>query len=148
MRQLNNIQNAIFLIGGLLMVIGAGCFVFMWHQQTVCWIFGAGALMFAVIQSMQLYEGKSFTIKRLKKIQCIADLFFVFSAILMVDSAYQFLLPLFHNDSGSGYITYIDYVYNKWVILLLIAAILEVYTTHRIGSELKKEEPSHVDEVK
>ena len=27
----------------------------------------------------------------------------------------------------------------KWVVMLLIAAILEVYTTHRISSELEKE---------
>ena len=39
---------------------------------------------------------------------------------------------------SAGYYTYIEYVYNKWVVLLLIAAILEVYTTHRLDSELKK----------
>jgi uncharacterized membrane protein SpoIIM required for sporulation len=27
----------------------------------------------------------------------------------------------------------------KWVVLLLVAAILEVYTTHRISHELEKE---------
>lgn len=140
MKQLNNIQSAIFLIGGILMVIGAGCFVFMWQQQFFCWIFAAGALMFTVIQAMQLYEGKNFVVKRLKKIQFIADIFFILSAILMVDSVYQFLVPLFRNGSGAGYVNYIQYIYNKWVVLLLIAAILEVYTTHRIGSELKKEE--------
>ena len=30
-------------------------------------------------------------------------------------------------------------IYNKWVIVLLIAAILQLYTTHRIGSELERE---------
>jgi len=33
---------------------------------------------------------------------------------------------------------YINYVFNKWVILLLIAAILEVYTVHRLDRELSK----------
>ena len=57
----------------------------------------------------------------------------------MIDSAYQFLLPLFGGRGGTGYMDYIQYVYNKWVLLLLIAALLEIYTTHRIGNELKKE---------
>ena len=40
------------------MVIGAGCFVFMWQQQIVCWVFLLGAFMFALMQMMQAYEGK------------------------------------------------------------------------------------------
>ena len=68
------------------------------------------------------------------------------SAILMVDSAYGFL-PLSKNVSGSGYLNYIQYVYNKWVLLLLIAAILELYSTHRIASELKKEDSAPIDGV-
>ena len=139
MRQQNKIQSAIFLIGGLLMVIGTGCYVFMWQQKIVCWLFAAGTLMFTVIQAMQLYAGNNFVIKRLKRIQAIADIFFILSALLMIDSAYQFLLPLFGGHGGSGYMNYIQYVYNKWVLLILIAALLEIYTTHRISSELKKE---------
>jgi uncharacterized membrane protein SpoIIM required for sporulation len=56
----------------------------------------------------------------------------------MCDTAYNFLLPLFQYRGEGGYYQYINYVYNKWVVLLLIAAVLEVYTTHRIASELKK----------
>jgi len=43
------------------------------------------------------------------------------------------------NFLGMDYITYIEYVYNKWVITLLIAAILQLYSTHRISQELDKE---------
>jgi hypothetical protein len=66
---------------------------------------------------------------------------FIVAAILMVDTAYGFLMPLFADGKTSGtvYITYIELVYNKWVLPLLIAAILEVYTVHRLDSELKKE---------
>ena len=63
---------------------------------------------------------------------------FVLAGILMVDHVHQFLLPLFNDAKGAGYITYLTYVYNKWVVVLLIAAILEVYTTHRLASELNK----------
>ena len=63
-----------------------------------------------------------------------ADIFFVLAGILMVDNAYRFMQQVFTN-----YIVYFQYVFNKWVLLLLIAAILEIYTMHRISSELSKE---------
>lgn len=115
------------------MVIGAGCFAFMWQQRVVCWLFLVGAAMFTLMQSMQTYEGTDFVVRRLKRIQAVANIFFVLAGILMVDTAYMFFRPLF--DSA---IVYVDYLYNKWVVLLLIAALLEIYTMHRIDSEMKK----------
>lgn len=139
MKQLSKLQSIVFLLGGVLMVVGAGCFVTGWMQHVMCWVFLAGAVMFAVMQSMQTYEGRNVNIRRLRRILSLADILFILSGILMVDTAYHFLLPLFRNSSGDGYYNYIQFVYNKWVVLLLIAAILEVYTTHRISSELQKE---------
>ena len=134
MKQLNRFQSILFAIGGMLMVIGAGCFAFMWQQQVVCWLFLAGATMFTLMQSMQTYEGSNFVIRRLKRIQAVANIFFMLAGILMVDTAYMFFRPLF--DSS---IAYVDYLYNKWVVLLLIAALLEIYTMHRIDHEMKKD---------
>lgn len=139
MKQLSKTQSIIFLIGGILMVIGIGCFVFLWQQKVVCWIFLLGAVLFSLMQMMQTYDGPSIVVRRLKRIQNLADFFFIFAGILMCDTAYHFLLPLFKYGSENGYYHYVDYVYNKWVMILLIAAVLEVYTTHRIASELKNE---------
>lgn len=115
------------------MVVSAGCYVFQFQQKVFCWLFALGAAAFTIMQSMQIYEGNNPTIKRLRRIMALADIFFVLSAILMIDSSYNFLMRLF-ND----YFSYIQYVYNKWVITLLIAAVLEMYSTHRISSELSK----------
>lgn len=134
MKQLNRFQSILFAIGGMLMVIGAGCFAFMWQQQVVCWFFLAGASMFTLMQSMQTYEGSNFVIRRLKRIQAVANIFFMLAGILMVDTAYMFFRPLFNSS-----IAYIDFLYNKWVVLLLIAAFLEIYSMHRIDSEMKKD---------
>jgi hypothetical protein len=134
MKQLNRFQSILFAIGGMLMVIGAGCFAFMWQQQVVCWLFLAGASMFTLMQSMQTYEGSNFVIRRLKRIQAVANIFFMLAGILMVDTAYMFFRPLFNSS-----IAYIDFLYNKWVVLLLIAAFLEIYSMHRIDSEMKKD---------
>ncbi len=134
MKQLSRIQSTLFLIGGVLMVLGAGCYAFLIGQKVVCWVYLVGALIFAWMQVGQTYEGQSTTIKRLKRIMTTADIFFVLSGLLMVDSAYQFMRYSFADVS-----TYFNLIYNKWVLLLLVAAILEIYTIHRIGSELKKE---------
>lgn len=123
------------MAGGLLMVVGVGCYVFMFAAQIVCWIALVGSILFATMQMMQTYEGQNPTIKRLKNILNLADLLFVFAGLLMVDNAYGFFRSLFDNQ-----IDYLTYLYNKWVILLLIAAIVEVYAMHRIDHELKKEQ--------
>ena len=134
MKQLSRTQNIIFLVGGVLMVVGAGCFAFMWQQEVMCWIYLAGAVMFSTMQMMQTYEGNNITVRRLKKIMTTADIFFVLSGILMVDNAYRFMQQVFTN-----YVAYFQYVFNKWVLLLLVAAVLEIYTMHRISAELSKE---------
>lgn len=135
MKQLNKLQSLIFLTGGAMMVVGAGCFALMWQQKIACWIYLAGALMFGVMQMMQEYQGNNIIVKRLKRIMSLADIFFILSGFLMVDMVYRFLQSAFDN-----YLTYYNTIYNKWVVLLLIAAILEMYTMHRIEHELSKEE--------
>ena len=119
MKQLNTIQSALFLIGGVLMVIGAGCFVFMFAQQIVCWIFLVGALLFAAMQVNQAYEGHKPTINLLKKIMTFAYIFCVLAGLLMVESANMWLKDYFADP-----ITYFNVVYNKRVLLLLAAARL------------------------
>ena len=127
MKKLNKIESILFMLGGMLMVTGIGCYVFMLAPSITCWIALTGSILFSTLHMMQAYEGSQLAIKRLKRILNIADLLFVIAGILIVDSTYNFLRPAFENQES-----YITYVYNKWVLLLLIAAILEVYATHRI----------------
>ena len=129
MKQLTKVQNIIFLVGGLLMVIGAGSSLLAWRLAP--YVFAVGALCFASMQMQQRYEGQSFTIRRLRRILLLSDVLFLVAALLMLANHGNFF--------GISYITYIQYVYNKWVIVLLIAAILQLYATHRIGHELEKE---------
>ena len=134
MKQLSKLQSMLFMLGGIFMVIGVGCFVFMFKQQIVSWMFLLGTLLFATMQMMQEYKGDNITIRRLKNIMNLADFIFILSGILMVDNVYGFIRPAFSNSND-----YVTYLYNKWVVLLLIAAILEIYTMHRIEWEIKKE---------
>lgn len=140
MKQLSKIQSLILLVGATLMAVGACSFVVLrqgdvmnW-ANVMSWVYLVGALLFSAMQIQQKYEGNNFAIKRLRKIVFVSNVLFVLAGILMVDSVHQFLRPLF-----SSQYEYITYIYNKWVVLLMIAAILQLYTTHRISSELKKE---------
>ena len=140
MRQLSKIQSIILLIGATLMAVGACSFVVLFQGKVMnwanvaSWVYLAGALLFAAMQIQQKYEGTNFAIKRLRKIVFFSHILFILAGVLMVDSVHHFLRPLF-----SSQYEYITYAYNKWVVLLMIAAIVQIYTTHRISSELKKE---------
>ena len=138
MKQQSKLKGALFLAGGLLMVVGAGCFAFMYGRGVACWIYLVGAVLFASMQMGETYEGANATIRRLKRIMTVADIFFVIAGLLMVDTAYQFA-----RDAFADYMTYIEIVYNKWVLVLLVAALLEMYTMHRMSSLLDKEDRAH-----
>ena len=129
MRRLNSFQNAIYLLGALLMVVGAGMSMLAWKYAP--YVFAVGALAFVSMQFLQRYDGTNVVIRRLRRMMLISDFLFLLSALLMIANTGNFL--------GLDYITYIEYVYNKWVITLLIAAILQLYSTHRISQELDTE---------
>lgn len=139
MKQLNKIESILFIIGGLLMVIGAGLYAFFIVQQYACWAMLVGAILFAGMQIRQKYLGTSFTIKRLCRFMMIANIGFVLAGIFMVEDSYHFIAPLFTKTIG-GYTSYMNIFYHNWVVILLISAFIEVYTTHRISHELAKEQ--------
>jgi hypothetical protein len=95
------------------------------------WLFAIGAAGFASMQMLQRYDGSSITILRLRRIMLLSDVLFLLSAVLMFASQ--------GNSFGIPQITYVQYIYNKWVGTLLLAAILQLFATHRIASELSKE---------
>jgi hypothetical protein len=129
MKQLSKIQQIIYLIGATLMAAGAGMSVLGWAVAP--YLYCVGALCFASMQMLQRYEGTNFTIKRLRRIMLTSDVLFMLAGVLMLTNG--------QNVLGLDHITYIEYVYNKWIIVLLIAAILQLYSLHRLEKELAKE---------
>lgn len=129
MKQLSKIQNIVMLIGAILMVIGSGTFIFQWIVAP--WIYTVGALAFAYIQYEQTYDGRNLTIKRLRRIQLAGDFFFVLAGLMMIEDKFMFI--------KLDFLYYVQYIHNNWVVILLCAAIIELYTTHRINNELNKE---------
>ena len=129
MRQLSSVEVWLMLAGGLLMVIGSGASLFL--QSWAPYVFAPGAVLFAAMQMRQRYEGSDFTIRRLRKMMLLSDVLFLIAALLMFANESNFL--------GLNYLSYIKYVRNNWIVVLLIAAILQLYSSHRIANELEKE---------
>lgn len=139
MKDLSRTQSVILAIGALLMVIGTGCVVFGFMPQPAAIVFAVGTVMFVSMQIQNVYTGSNFVIKRLRRTMLIADFCFVLAALLLLENVFRIVFP-YMATSVEGYNNYLRYVNNNWVVALLIAALLEVYTTHRIAYELKKEE--------
>ena len=129
MRQLSNLESMLLLLGGLLMVIGSGASLFL--QPWAPYVFAPGALLFVAMQLRQRYEGNDFVIRRLRRILIMSDVLFLIAALLMFANEGNFL--------GIQYMSYIKYVHNNWIVALLVAAILQLYASHRIAHELDKD---------
>lgn len=129
MRQLSKWEAYLLMLGGLLMVVGAGANVLFCSWAP--YVFAPGALLFVAMQLRQRYEGREFTIRRLRRIQIISDFLFLVAGLLMMANQQNFL--------GLDQLSYIKYVHNNWVVVLLVAAVLQLYTGHRIANELEKD---------
>lgn len=124
MRQLTKPQLLIYNIGGLLIVLGAALPIFLPATSLPPYVFTAGALMFGAMQALQRYEGRSITVRRLRRQQMLGALALVVAGALMFCSRY-----------GIG-----PFTGAEWQMVLAIGAVLEVYTAFRIPAELKKEQ--------
>lgn len=130
-------------MGGALMVVSVGLYVFGVAPKTFAVAFLAGSVLFAVMQIMQRYDGTSVTIRRLRTILTIADIAFIVAGLLMVENSWHFIYqPLVYGDGDvpniEMHIRYLRYINNNWVVALLIATLLELYAINRISSEVRK----------
>lgn len=121
------------------MVAGVGCIVFGIMPKVMSIVFAIGTISFALMQMCQVYDGNNITLKRLRRIMIFANIAFIISGLLMIENVYHFFFP-FVASTMEGYNNYVHVVHNNWVVALLVGAVLEIYTTHRIGYVMKKEE--------
>ena len=129
MRELNKIESAILVIGAVMMVIGSGANLFA--QSWAPYVFAMGTIGFVLMQLKQKYDGDNVAIKRLRRMVIISDVCLLLAAVMMFAN----MDNLFRLDA----ITYIKYVHNNWVVVLMVAAMLQLYTSHRISKEILKD---------
>lgn len=133
MNQLTKTQIWIMNIGALLMLFAlvANLFFPVFPPLTYPLLFLAGAMGFGCMQMLQRYEGKNFVIRRLRRLQILSDIMLILTGFFM-------LLPYM----GVFHIPYIHLgtARNEWLIPLVIAALLQLYTVFRLPNELEKEQ--------
>lgn len=129
MRELNKTESAILVIGAVMMVIGSGANLFA--QSWAPYVFAMGTIGFVLMQLKQKYDGDNVAIKRLRRMVIISDVCLLLAAVMMFAN----MDNLFRLDA----ITYIKYVHNNWVVVLMVAAMLQLYTSHRISKEILKD---------
>lgn len=122
MKKLNSLQLFIYRLGGVLIIIGA--VLNPLESVAAPYLYSAGALMFASMQMLARYEGDSVVIRRLRRQQVLGALLLVVSGAMMFGHQYH--------------MTYMRH--NEWMVVMLIAAVFELYAAFRIPYELAKEE--------
>ncbi len=111
------------------MLLGAA--MGMFFREVAPWVFALGALAYVAMQVQQRYDGDNFTIQRLRRIMLMSDILLIVVAALMFAD--------YGNPFGLEQLTWLNYIHNNWVVVLLIAAVIQLYTVFRIDSELAKE---------
>ena len=102
------------MVGAVLLLVGAMLQITRWELSPI--LYTVGAVMFAYVQVMSRYEGKNLIVRRLRRQQILGAVLLVFAGVLMFVTRH-----------------------NEWVLCLSVAAVLQLYTSFRIPSELEKE---------
>ena len=102
------------------MVVGAATRMFA--PTASLWIYGIGTMLFCLMRLRTEYTGRDVTIKRLRRQQLLACVFFIITLMFMSMQTYQYG-PMRSNE---------------WVLALAIGTVLELYTAWRLPSLLDK----------
>ena len=97
--------NTVFTIGAILVLISS--VLVMEHVFWGKYCFAVGVALFMISRSRMTYTGKDFRMKRLNRLYFLSSMFLAVAAYLQ-----------FQNN-------------NSWIVLLLIVAIIEFYTSMR-----------------
>ena len=123
-RELTFLENLLFRIGAVLMLLGVAFHIF--NAQLSLYIYGIGAMLFCMMQLRAVYEGNDLNVIRLRRQQLFACLMFLGTVMCMSMQVYQYGFA--HR--------------NEWVVALAIGCVLELYTAWRLPSALQKAKKS------
>lgn len=105
--------NILFVVGSLLLLVGAGSYITHWALSP--YLFTAGAVLVCIAQFFTHPAGNSATLKRLHRQQVLGAVLLVLAGVFMFTT---------HG--------------NEWIVCMTIAAFIQLYTSFRIPNEEKK----------
>lgn len=101
------IRSAIFTVSAFAVLLSSAFYITQWFY--IPYIFAVGAAGMASMRLSRRYEGNNIRLKRLYRLESL-------SSILIVLASYF----MFKNDR------------NEWIVILFIAAVLQLYTAFLI----------------
>lgn len=114
MKTMKKLQQTVYIIGGILLLIGASLYITRWTWAPYIYIIGS--VMFGAMQMLDRYTGSNFILRRLRRQQILGAIALMSTGILMLTSKH-----------------------NEWILCLLVGCLLELYTAFRIPQEYEKE---------
>jgi hypothetical protein len=111
----DKIISAIFVVGGVMTLVGALAYATAWREWAP-YIYTVGAGMVALAQVNSPVDTENRTLRRLRIQQIFGALALVLAGLFMMYT---------HG--------------NEWIVCMAIAAVLELYTAFRIPQEIEKE---------
>ena len=120
MKELNRTENFIFRLGAILMLVGVA--VWLFDTRLALYTYGVGSLGFCLMQLRAEYLGNNLVVRRLRRQQLLACVFFLLALAGMSMQVLRY--GPFHR--------------NEWIVALAIGCVLELYTAWRIPAELEK----------
>lgn len=112
---MKKIQQAIYILGGILLVAGAALYITRWAWVPYMYI--TGSFMFAAMQMLDRYTGKNLVLRRLRRQQLLGAIALMLAGVLMLACEH-----------------------NEWILCMLVGCLVELYTAFRIPQEYEKEE--------
>ena len=111
---MKKIQQTIYIIGGILLVVGAALYITQWEWAPYISIIGS--FMFGTMQLLDHYTGKNLVLRRLRRQQVLGASALMSTGILMLTCKH-----------------------NEWILCMLVGCLVELYTAFRIPQEYEKE---------
>jgi VIT1/CCC1 family predicted Fe2+/Mn2+ transporter len=108
-------QQTIYIIGGILLVVGAALYITQWAWAPYIYI--VGSFLFGAMQMLDRYTGNNLILRRLRRQQLLGAIALMLTGVLMLSCKH-----------------------NEWILCLLVGCIFELYTAFRIPQELEKEQ--------
>lgn len=112
---MKKIQQYVYIIGGVLMVVGVALYITGWTLAPYLYV--VGAFMFGAMQMLDRYTGTNFVLRRLRRQQILGAIVLMFTGVLMFACKH-----------------------NEWILSLLVGCLFELYTAFRIPQEYEKEQ--------
>lgn len=112
---MKKLQQIIYIIGGILLVVGAALYITQWTLAPYIYIIGA--FMFGAMQMLDRYNGRNLVLRRLRRQQLLGAIALMLTGVLMFTCRH-----------------------NEWILCMLVGCLVELYTAFRIPQEYEKEE--------